>query len=70
MQNKQIDSGNINRSGTHGCGNWNCGHAIPFLGICVSNFQHWYFALCKKIACENTDKNFTLNVFVIVLFDR
>jgi hypothetical protein len=28
----------INRSQTHECGNWDCGRAIPFLGIFVSNF--------------------------------
>ncbi len=28
----------INRSQKHECGNWNCGRAIPFLGIFVSNF--------------------------------
>ncbi len=28
----------INRSQTHECGNWDCGRAIPFLGIFVSEF--------------------------------
>jgi hypothetical protein len=45
LQNKQIDCGNkyINRSQTHECGNLDCGRAIPFLGILVSNFWHWFF---------------------------
>jgi hypothetical protein len=30
---------------THECGNWDCGSAIPVLGIFVSNFQHWFFAV-------------------------
>jgi hypothetical protein len=30
---------NINRSQTHECWNWDCGRAIPFLGIFVSNFH-------------------------------
>jgi hypothetical protein len=25
--------------------NWDCGRAIPFLGIFVLNFRHWYFAV-------------------------
>ena len=35
----------INRSKTQECGNWDCGHAVPFLGIYVSNFRHWFFAV-------------------------
>jgi hypothetical protein len=35
----------INRSQTHECGNWDCGRAIPFLGIFVSNFWYWFFAV-------------------------
>jgi hypothetical protein len=39
QQNRQIQSwGHINRSQTHECGNRDCGRAIPFLGIFVSNF--------------------------------
>jgi hypothetical protein len=30
----------INRSQAHECGNWDCGRAIPFLGIFVSNFRY------------------------------
>ncbi len=35
----------INRSQTHECGNWDCGRAIPFLGIFVSNFRYWFFVV-------------------------
>jgi hypothetical protein len=35
----------INRSQTHECGNRDCGRAIPFLGISVSNFRYWFFAV-------------------------
>jgi hypothetical protein len=28
------------------CGNWDCGCAIPFLGIFVSNVGYWFFAVC------------------------
>ncbi len=38
----------INRSKTHECGNWDCGHAIPFLGIFVSNFLYCVFAVVAK----------------------
>ncbi len=27
--------------------NWYCGRAIPFLGIFVSNFRYWFFAVYK-----------------------
>jgi hypothetical protein len=30
---------------THECGNWDCGRAIPFLGIFVPNFRYWLFAV-------------------------
>jgi hypothetical protein len=47
LQNRQITCENINRSQTHECGNWDCGHAIPFLGIFISkNFRYWFFAVC------------------------
>ncbi len=47
QQNRQIYRGNIhiNRSQTPECGNWNCGRAIPFLAIFVSNFRYWFFAV-------------------------
>ncbi len=37
-------------SQTHECGNWDCGRAIPFLGIFVSNFRYWFFAVCMRSA--------------------
>ncbi len=46
QQNRQIDRG-INRSQTHECGNWDCGRAIPVLGIFASNFQYWFFEVCR-----------------------
>ncbi len=33
---------------THGCGNWDCGRTIPFLGIFVSNFRYCFFAACMR----------------------
>jgi hypothetical protein len=27
------------------CANWDCGRAIPFLGIFLSNFRFWFFAV-------------------------
>ena len=49
QQNIQADQSweYINRSLTHECGNWDCGHAIPFLRIFVSNFRYWFFAMCS-----------------------
>jgi hypothetical protein len=38
----------INRSQTHEYGNWDCGRAIPFLGIFGPNFRYWSFALHFK----------------------
>jgi hypothetical protein len=35
----------IIRSQTHECGNWDGGPDIPFLGIFVSNFRHFVFAV-------------------------
>jgi hypothetical protein len=36
LQNRQIDFSNIkNRSLRHECGHWDCGRAVPFLGIFV-----------------------------------
>ncbi len=35
----------IIRSQTHECGNWDWGLDIPFLGIFVSNFRHFVFAV-------------------------
>ncbi len=42
----------IIRSQTHECGNGDWGPDIPFLGIFVSNFRHFFFAVqyvCSKI---------------------
>ncbi len=36
----------IIRSQTHEFGNWDWGPDIPFLGIFVSNFRHFVFAVC------------------------
>jgi hypothetical protein len=30
---------------TQECGNWDRGHAITFLGICVFDFRYWFFAV-------------------------
>ncbi len=38
----------IIRSQTHECGNWDWGPDIPFLGIFVSNFRHFFFAVHSK----------------------
>ncbi len=39
----------IIRSQTHECGNWGWGPGIPFLGIFVSNFRHFVFAVFVKL---------------------
>ncbi len=39
----------IIRSQTHECGNWYWGPDIPFLGIFVSNFRHFVFAVRMEI---------------------
>jgi hypothetical protein len=36
----------INRSQKHECRTCDCGSAVPFLGIFVSNFQFCVFAVC------------------------
>ncbi len=38
----------INCSQTHEYGNWDCGRAIPFLGIFVSNFRFWFFGVFSR----------------------
>jgi hypothetical protein len=40
LQQKQI-----NRSQTYESGNWDCSRASPFLGLFVSNFRYWFFAV-------------------------
>ncbi len=37
-------------SQTHECGNWDWGPDIPFLGIFVSNFRHFVYAVCPLLA--------------------
>jgi hypothetical protein len=41
--------GYINRSQTNECGNWDCGPAIPFLGIFVSNFRYLFCSAGTQI---------------------
>jgi hypothetical protein len=36
----------IIRSQTHECGNWDRDPDIPFLGLFISNFRHFVFAVC------------------------
>jgi hypothetical protein len=43
----------IIRSQTHECGNWDRGPDIPFLGIFVSNFRHFVFAVCLHVDTKN-----------------
>jgi hypothetical protein len=38
---------------THECGNWDCGRAVPFLGIFVSDFRYWFSAVCGSFPGEN-----------------
>ncbi len=40
----------IIRSQTHECGNWDRGPDIPSLGIFVSNFRHFVFAVRRTLA--------------------
>ncbi len=40
----------VNRSQTHECGNWDWGSAIPFLGLFVSNFRYYVFAVASSTA--------------------
>jgi hypothetical protein len=37
---------------THECGNWDCGRAISFLGIFISNFRYWFFAVREEKDCK------------------
>ncbi len=64
QQNWQIGRGNIyiNCSHTHECGNWDCGRAIPFLRIFVSNFRYWFFALWDDLLY----RTFCYIVFLII----
>ncbi len=40
----------INRSQTHEYRNWNCGRAVPFLGIIVWDFWNCVFAVRLRCA--------------------
>ncbi len=47
----------INLSQTHECEKCDCGRDIPFLGIFVSNFRYWFFAVwcdAAKVAVLGT----------------
>ena len=50
----------INRSQTHECGNWDCGRAIPFLGILIGIF----IAVCDF---SNNCRLFQSGVWAVVL---
>ncbi len=39
----------INRSQKHECRNWDCGRAVPFLEIYISNFWYSIFALWGRV---------------------
>ncbi len=54
QQNRQIDGGNIgiNRSQTHECGNSDFSQAVPFLGIFVSSFRYWFFAVYIRLVYD------------------
>jgi hypothetical protein len=45
QQKRETHRGNIISSQTHECGNWDWDPDIPFLGIFVSNFRHFVFAV-------------------------
>jgi hypothetical protein len=53
-QNMQADLGDIhtvhiNHTQKHECWNCDCGRAVPFLGIFVSNFRYSIFAVCNWV---------------------
>jgi hypothetical protein len=50
----------IIRSQTHECGNWDWGPDIPFLGIFVSNFRHFVFAVQDRKV-----KSLPNNIFIL-----
>ncbi len=75
QQNRQTHRGNIHiiRSQTHECGNWDWGPDIPFLGIFVSNFRHFVFAVqqtgaqqtkVRKFDVRNVPSHFTEKHFI------
>ncbi len=47
----------IIRSQTHECGNWDWGPDIAFLGIFVSNFRHFVFAVQSPSRFQTSLKN-------------
>ncbi len=47
----------IIRSQTHECGNWDWGPNIPFLGIFVSNFRHFVFAVYTQFEAFSFGQN-------------
>ncbi len=53
----------IIRTQTHECGNWDWGPDIPFLGIFVSNFRHFVFAVCSYVTSlgKKYSKSHTVN---------
>jgi hypothetical protein len=64
----------VNRSQTHECGNWDCGGAIPFLGIFVLIFGYWFYAVYNWISpfsehfLEYLDlANSNFQVFIVLL---
>ncbi len=52
----------IIRSQTHECVNWDWGPDIPFLGIFVSNFRHFVFAVCFTAIVEPADRSSRYNL--------
>jgi hypothetical protein len=54
------------RSQTHECGNWDCGRAISFRGLFVSNFPYLFFAVCAlRLSVKS---NFLYRSFRLVLY--
>ncbi len=56
----------IIRSQTHECGNWDWSPDIPFLGISVSNFQLFFFAV--QWLCVHHAKNCLVTTVPIACF--
>ncbi len=52
---------NINHSQTHECGNWDWDPDIPFLGIFVSKFRFFVFAVCQDTIHQEPDPHRTKN---------
>jgi hypothetical protein len=45
----------INRTHKHEYRNWDCGRAVPFLGIYVSNFRYLSSAIPATYFCDARD---------------